>query len=172
MKINKKFAIPLMTIVVVGASFYSASQVFASTDLADYPPMVQRLAERFGLKTDEVKTFFDEERQQRQDDMLSDYSDFLDEAVSSGELTEDKKSLLIAKKKEQQAEMENRQPGTGTREERRAQMQAKRDEMTKWAQDNGIDEKYLFVHGEGEGRGSGRGEGGSGEGFGRRFDSN
>lgn len=172
MKINKKFTIPLMTVMIVGAAAYSASQVFASTDLSNYPPMVQRLAERFGLKTDEVKTFFDEERQNRQDDMLSDYSDFLDEAVSSGELSEDKKSLLIAKKKEQQAEMENRQPGAGDREERRSEMQEKRDEMTKWAKDNGIDEKYLFAHGEGEGRGFGRGEGENGEGFGRRFDSN
>lgn len=169
MKINKKIAIPLMTVVIIGAAAYSASQAFASTDLSNYPPMVQRLAERFGLKTDEVKTFFNEERQQRQDDMLSDYSDFLDEAVSSGELSEDKKSLLIAKKKEQQTEMESRQPGTGEREERRSEMQAKRDELIKWAKDNGIDEKYLFAHGEGEVRGFGRGEG---EGFGRRFDSN
>lgn len=166
MKINKNFTIPLMTVVIVGAAAYSASQVFASTDLSNYPPMVQRLAERFGLKTDDVKTFFDEERQQRQDEMLSDYSKFLDEAVSNGELSEDKKSLLIYKKKEQQAEMENRQPGTGERGERRAQMQAKRDEMTKWAKDNGIDEKYLFAHGEGEGRDFGEGNR-SGEGIGR-----
>lgn len=164
MKVNKKIIIPLLTITVAGAAAYSGSKVFAATTQTNYPPMVERFAEHFGLKVDDVKTFFDEERQQRQQDMLSDYADFLEEAVNSGDLTENQKDLLISKKEEQQKEMANFQPGSENREDRFEKKQARRDELVQWAKDNNIDQKYLFFH-SGE-RGEG-GEGGRGFGMGR-----
>jgi hypothetical protein len=160
MQINKKIAIPLMTVVVLGAAAYSSTQVFADTSSSSYPPMAQRLTERFTLKTEDVKTFFAEERQERQGEMLNDYAALLDKAVANGELSKAKKALLITKKEEQQKQMLLRQPGQGgraDREARRTEMQAKRDELSKWAAANGIDEKFLFMHDAD--RGEGRGEG-------------
>jgi hypothetical protein len=166
MKINKKIAIPLLTFAVVGVTAFSANQAFADTDLSTFPPMVQRLAEKFNLNADEVKTFLDEDRQTQQKEMLSEYETMLSEAVTNGELNEEQKALLLAKKVEQQAQMAARQPGQGNGPENREEMQAKRDEISQWAKDNGIDEKYLFMHGSNEGKGGGR------EGFGRSNRSN
>lgn len=161
MKINKKIAIPVLTFAVVGITAFSAKQAFADTDISTFPPMVQHLVEKFNLNTDEVKTFLDEERQVQQEEMLSEYETMLTEAVNNGELTEDQKALLLAKKAEQQSEMAARQPGQGNGPENRDEMQAKRDELSQWAKDNGIDEKYLFMH-DGEGMRNGE------EGFGRQ----
>lgn len=170
MKINKKIAIPILTFAVIGTTAVTAKRVFAETDTSTFPPMVQRLVEKFNLNADEVKTVLDEERQAQQEDILAQYEKMLDEAVSSGDLTEDQKNLLLAKRQEWQDSMpdpasQGNSTDTTDMESRKAEMDAKRDELKQWASDNGIDEKYLFMFGEGRGHGGPGGPDGQG-GFG------
>lgn len=170
MKINKKIAISILTFAVIGTAAVSAKRVFAETDTSTFPPMVQKLVEKFNLNADEVKTVLDEERQAQQEEMLTQYESMLDEAVGSGELTEDQKNLLLAKRQEWQDYMSTLAPQGGQAngtdmESRRTEMDAKRDELEQWASDNGIDEKYLFMFGEGRGHGGSGGLNGQG-GFG------
>jgi molecular chaperone DnaK (HSP70) len=115
-----------------------------------YPPIVQKIAEKFGLNKDDVMSVFEEVHADRHANMMTIFETKLDQAVKDGKITEDQKQKILDKQEEIQAKMDewkNLNP-----DERKAKMKAYRDELQKWAQDNGI--KFPFW---GLRRGFGRG---------------
>lgn len=173
-KVSKKMILPVLALGAV-VSFAGISAV--SADEADAGPerMIQKLAERFNISQDDLASFFEEERQTRQEERQKDCEDRLTEAVESGELSEEQKQLILAKHEEMRQRMEDERGNRGeeSREEReahRAEMESRRAELEQWAEDNGIDMKYFGgpegPHGP-EGKGGPRG--GSGFGNGRNF---
>ncbi len=163
MKFSKKFIVPAVALgTVVSLAGISA----VSADEADRGPgrMIERLAERFGLDQDDVQSFFDEERQTRQEERQAEYETRLSDAVSAGELTEEQKQLILAKHEEMRTQMENERGNRGeeSREEREAhreEMESRRAELEAWAEENGIDMKYF---GGQDGKGGPRGGFGAG----------
>ena len=146
------------TLGVVGA--VGVSQVYAQ-DATDgtAPLIIQNLAKTFGVSEDEVKTVFDNTRDQRQDEHL-------DELVADGTLTQEQRDALEAKQEEMQTKREEIFNSSMTAEERRTAMQDLHDEMQTWAEDQGIDLPEMGPRG---GIRGGMGEGmmdGSGGGFG------
>lgn len=127
---NAKLLIPLLGLTALLA--FGAYQV--KTVKADenntYPPMVQRLAERFNLNQDEVETVFDEERQGRQQEMKERREERLDQAVSDGVITEEQKTSIVNKWQEIENERE-----------------AHRQEMQAWFEEQGIDHDALMQYG-------------------------
>jgi len=63
----------------------------------EYPPVVQKLVERFGLNEDEVKAVFDEVRTERQAQRQAEREERLDQAVADGVISEEQKNSLQAK---------------------------------------------------------------------------
>jgi len=128
----------LLTLVgFIGPSLIKASEV------TPYPTIVQRLAERFHLNSDEVGQVFAEAREERGRLGQERFEERLEEAVAGGQITTEQKEALMAKKAEMQANREQ------LRESHRKEMEA-------WAKDNNIDLSLLGPIGRG-GRGGGSG---------------
>jgi hypothetical protein len=167
MEKGKKFIIPALALAtVLGGGFWAVSNASAWGN--GQGTMVQRIAEKFNLNKDEVQKVFDENREERQQGMRSNFEERLSEAVSKGELTEAQRNLILAKKEEMEKEREaNREAHKNLSvEERKKKMEERRAEIEKWAEDNGIDVKYL-MGGMGKGGGCDGGCQGQGMGFGK-----
>jgi hypothetical protein len=135
--------------VLLGA--YGLSAIAAETQ-ADYnfPPVIQKLVEKFNLDPAEVDEVLQQDRKEREARRLSIFEDRLEQAVKDGKLTEKQKEAILAKRKEMQAKIENLR-GLSP-EERHEALQQLREEVAAWAKENGIDAKWLLM---GKGRGFG-----------------
>lgn len=141
---NKKVLIPTLGLAaLVVAGILGVSAVRADEN-GTYPPMIESLVERFGLNEDEVKTFFDEQRQERQRQMEQAREERLNQAVADGVITEEQKQAL-----------------QGKWEEMRTKREQHREEMRQWMEDSGIDFEKLAGYGVGCG-GRGFSKGGRG----------
>lgn len=168
----KKTAIVSMALVISGLILLAVagiSQVSAQTTEAQPPQqemsrrggnwfdsLIQKLVEKFSLNKDEVQVVFDEVHEQKQAEMNQRFNEQLNEAVQQGELTEEQKNLIIQKKEEMQKQREEEKDIS--KEELETLREQHRTEMEQWAEDNGIDMKYL-MGGRGPGKGPGMGEG-------------
>lgn len=103
----------------------------------NYPPIVQRLVERFNLDQGEVEQVFDEAREQRRAEMQNRFQERLDQAVTDGQITEEQKQAISAKKAEMQANREEMKDLSF--EEIKELRETHRQEMEAWAEENGID---------------------------------
>ena len=107
----------------------------------NYPPIIQRLVEKFGLNENEVKAVFDEERDEWQQQRQGRFEEQLNQVVSDGKITEEQKQLILAKRTEMQANRNQYQDLSS--EERREKMTEHHGEMKTWAQENGIDISFM-----------------------------
>jgi hypothetical protein len=129
----------------------------------NYPPIVQKLADRFHLNADDVNKVFDKDRQDHQKQMRADFKERLNQAVKDGKITAKQKTAILKKQDELAKEGDDR------------------DELQSWAEKNDIDLETLrslrlgFGGGRGPGgpgRPGGPGGPGGGPGFGRGGFSN
>jgi hypothetical protein len=167
MKFSKKFIVPA---VALGSIVSLAGILAVSAEETDRGPsqMIQKLAERFGLDQGEVQLFFDAERQVRQEERQAEYETRLSKAVESGELSEEQKQLILAKREEMRTQMEGERGNRGKesqeeREAHREAMESRRAELEAWAEENGIDMKYFGGPNGHGGKGGPRGGFGSGQ---------
>lgn len=131
---------------VVGASFFATTQTYAQDKTDMQTNLVQKIASKFNLNKDDVQKVFEEDRQEHHVQMQKDFEDRMSQLVKDGKITEEQKTKILAKFKEMEAshEAEMDQMKSMTREERQAKMKAHKDELEKWAKDNGIDLSVLF----------------------------
>lgn len=113
-----------------------------------YPPIVQKIAERFGLNESDVEDVFDEVHAEHHAEMLANFEDRLSQAVTDGKITEDQKQAILDKHEEFQAKMDEIKDMP--EDERRAAMEQIHEDMKTWADENGIDIP-LFAMGRGPG---------------------
>lgn len=125
---------------------------------ANSETLIQRLVQKFGLKTADVQAVFDTVRSEQQTEMQQKMAERLDTLVSEGKITQAQKELIIAKHTElqKQREADKDELRDLTPEERRAKMEARRSELEAWAKENGIDIQYVVAFGKGRGIGMGR----------------
>ena len=139
---NKKILVPTIALAVLTMVGVVGAKTIKADENNTYPPIVQRLAEKFNLNQDEVKNVFDEERQFRQQDRLNSLEDGLNKAVSDGVITSEQKQAFL--------DMHNNM------QQERGQ---NREEMQTWFSENGIDHdkfsSYIGFMGGGFGRGFG-----------------
>lgn len=143
-----------LILTLAGMGAVSTNQVLAqNTNSNRFSTLVQKIADRFGLRKEDVQTVFDQDRENRQTQMEAKYLAQLDQLVKDGKITEAQKQLIINKRKEmetnRQLEMQSMQGKT--QEERKALMEASKTKMETerktledWATQNGIDVKYLM----------------------------
>jgi hypothetical protein len=164
---NKKIMIPIATIAFVGLGMFAASTVYAETQTDPKDPMttlVQKIADKFGLKQSDVQTVFDQEREARKVKMEEEYESRLTTLVKDGKITEAQKQLILAKHKEletsRQSAMQNEKGKTEEerkkdREANKTKMDTERKELEAWAKQNNIDVQYLMGFGMRGGHGPG-----------------
>jgi hypothetical protein len=137
----------IITVLVLGIA--GAGNTYAQTpSISNENPMtslVQKIAEKFGLKQADVQEVFDQVRKDRESQMQARYEAQLDTYVKEGKITEAQKQLIINKHKELKANMQKEMDTIAemTPEQRKAQHDAKKAELDAWAQANGIDPQYL-----------------------------
>lgn len=156
---KKKIFLPLLAILVVGSGLLMSRVVQAEEGTRPNPfaSLVQKIADKFGLNKDEVQEVVDEvraehqeemqqQREERQAEMETSFEEQLTQAVESGEITKEQKQLILAKREEINASRQTATEGAEdmTEEERRAARETEREELETWAEENGIDMKYLM----------------------------
>jgi hypothetical protein len=121
---------------VASVSAQQAQQDDGSSSLAD------RLATKFNLNKDEVKTEIDAEHEarhaERETEMKQNRETQLQKLVDAGTITADQKAAIIAKQDEIHTKMEELKNNGKTRDENKDAMEALRDEFETWAESQGI----------------------------------
>jgi len=159
-------SVAALTMLLTGA--YFTNQAFAKGGGLGEGDFANRFASHFNLDQSEVEGFMLEERETFKADREAEFTTNLDSAINAGDLTAEQKDLILAKHEELQANHESMpdshenwqdltQEERGTaRDLRQTDREAERAELEAWADDNGIDLKYLNQH-EGGFKGGGRG---------------
>lgn len=160
---NKKTLATFAVVTVLGFGVLGASSVSAqSTTNTQNPmsPLVQKIAEKFGLNQSDVQAVFDEVRKEKPAKMQANSEAQLSQLVTEGKITEAQKQLILQKRAELDAQRKANKESMQnlSEEERKAKMQEEKAALEAWASENGIDSRYLM---------QGRGHGGFG-GFGKR----
>jgi hypothetical protein len=127
-------AIALSILSLIGLAKVSS---ISAEDSQNYPPIIQKLVARFNLDAGEVQKVFDEEREKRQQENQLRFEERLNQVVTNGELTQEQKEAILAKKAEMQAQHEEMKNLSW--EEKRKAMEQEREEMETWAKENGIE---------------------------------
>lgn len=151
---KSKYTIPVIAVIVIGTVLL-VTPAFAETSSTDRTSLIQKIAQKFGIKENELQAVFDEHRQQKHNEMLGRLEDKLNQAVKEGKITEAQKQLILNKHKElaakHQAEMDKWK--NMTPQERRQAKESHKTELEDWAEKNGIDLQYFFRFKGGMGRG-------------------
>lgn len=149
--IMKKVITAGLAVLTLAGSGMIASQAMASETEAQGPmtAIVERISTKFGLNQDEVQSVFTQVREERQADRAAEQEQHLDQLVSDGEITAEQKQLILDKMAEMQSSREEDRDSQRdlSREDRQAEMEARRAEMDAWAEENGIDLEHLNLGG-------------------------
>lgn len=145
---NKKIVLSILGLSLLGLGSFGAIKASAQANNGQYPLIIQKLAEKFGLKQEDIKSVFDQVRTDRVTQMQTKFDDYLSQAVKDGKLTEAQKQLILQKRQEIQAQ----------RQTNMNNHQNLRSSLSDWAKQNNIPIQYLFG-GIGMGRGFGFGHG-------------
>jgi len=153
---KRKIFLPVFLSLAILTVGILATKVKAE-EVGSYPPIVQKIAERFNLNVSDVKQVFDEERDERRADRYARFTERLNDLVSEGKLTEDQKDAVLAKHEEMQNQIEELR--NLSFEERKTKMQEVHDDFKSWAEGQGIDLSTIGPLGGPFGRGMGHGMG-------------
>jgi len=157
---NRRVLYTVFALALFGGSTAVASRVFAQSETALENPksvLVQKIAEKFGLKSTDVQAVFDEEWQVRRNAIEKRFEDKLSALVSDGKITDAQKNAILSKRAELEAKRKSQIDSIKgmTETERKEHMNSERNELEQWASQNNIDMKYMFM--------------GFGKGFGHRM---
>jgi|SRR3989344_7538263 len=134
---KKKLIIPTILVATIAIAGLLSVKVILAQEITSYPPIVQRIAQRFNLPENEVQEVFQEVWDERQAERYANWEDKLNDAVSEGKITQEQKQAILDKYQEMQDKMEsldNLSP-----EERRDEMHKLHDELRDWAEKEGIE---------------------------------
>lgn len=155
-----------VSVFLFGAIALGAFSFIGSASADDSPSrtsLIERLVATFNLKTSDVESVFAEHREERQKKKQAHFEARLSEAVTKGTLTEEQKSLILAKHTELQEKRDALRDTwkNMTREERHTAMEQHRTELDAWMKANHIPDG-IFGLGMGMGK---MGRGGHGTGW-------
>lgn len=111
------------TLGVVGLKTIDAATTMDSS-------IIQNLAEKFNASPKDVKGVFDQTKEERKQERQKAVEDSLNQAVKDGEITEGQKNTILSKQEGIRKKME--------------EVKAGKEDLRKWADENGIDLKDIF----------------------------
>lgn len=113
-------------------------------------PLIQRIADRFGLNESEVAEVFSQYRTEHHLAMQSRFEEHLSLLVKEGKLTQVQADAIIEKHEEMRADHEALI--SASPEERKAYKRSHRATMAAWAAEHGIELSHLKFMSRGEGK--------------------
>src|SRR3989344_2846072 len=130
----------LSSVVMTGLLAVGAIGILPASaqEATDYPTIIQKLAERFGLNVEEVQDVFEEERAEHHAEMLESFEDRLNEAVTEGKITEEQKQTILDKHEELEAKMEELRSQDLTPQQMHQEMRTYHEELKTWVEEQGI----------------------------------
>ena len=132
--IKTKLILPIVGLTITGIIVFGTFNVYAQAQSGKTSGIVQKLAQKFGLKESDVQAVFDQTRIEQKTQMQQKFEDNLTQLVKDGKLTEDQKQLILTKRQELQ----------NLRAQKPNDWQTQKQNLADWAKQNNIDEKYLF----------------------------
>lgn len=150
------------TAFVLGATALGGGIVAYAADMPDddknpMSELVTTIAEKFGLNKDEVQTVVDDVMEAKREEMETKHQEMFQErlakAITDGKLTQAQADVISKKSEEMKSQMEQNWEDHKdlTPEERKTQMETRRAELEKWAEDNGLTKDQLQYLGGGRG---------------------
>ena len=136
-----------MIIVAVSLAFltgvYGTTLASIDSKQGSKTEMIEMLAKKFNLNESEVEDFIkkyrQESRKERRAEMKARFEKRLNNQIELGKLTFEQKNLILNKREELQKKIsQDLKNWSDKREERFNQMEAYREEMREWAENNGI----------------------------------
>lgn len=122
--------------ILVAAAGVASTGVVTATAMAatntgsnTYPPIVQKLADKFHLNPADVQDVFKQNHQDKKGDRQAHLKSVLDQAVKDKKLTQAQEDKLIAKLKSLRTELKS---------ENHQDRKSLHDQLEQWAKDNGI----------------------------------
>ncbi len=145
MHIEKKYFLPVVALTVLSGATVFGANVASAHGQVDGDTLVEKLAAKFNVKTEDVQAVFDENRQEHEAERAKKQEAHLTQLVTDGKLTEDQKNALVAKRQEMEAKRDSMRESLkdATKEERKAAREQHRAEMDQWFKDQGIDRSVL-----------------------------
>lgn len=144
------------SIILGTASLGTLSVPALAVDQTSYPPIVQKLAEKFKLNPEEIQSVFTETRKEE-------HTDNLEGLVEEGKITEEQKAIIDSHHDEMMTKMEALRAENKTREEIHEALEVDREEFKTWLDEQNIELPMGGPRGNGEGiqmrRGFGKGQG-------------
>jgi hypothetical protein len=141
-----KIMVAVLAVTLIGGGLFGVAQAFAQTPDGATPKIVQKIAQKFGLKESDVQAVFDKDWQERQSQREAKFAAKLSQLVQEGKITEAQKQLILQKHQELETNKQAKLPNLKnlTPEQRKTQIQSQRQALDDWAKQNGIDPQYLF----------------------------
>lgn len=140
-----KKLIPVLAGFLIILGLAGTSRVSAGSQDYSFPPIIQKIVDKFGLNKEEVQSLLEESQKEHQEQMQTRLEEQLSQAVSDGKITEEQKTALLAKHQELQEERQANRvgPQNTTPEEMRSAFEQKKAELETWASENNIDPEIL-----------------------------
>lgn len=130
MKYSKIAIITASGAAILGAAGIGATALAATnTGPANYPPIVQKIANTFNLDPAKVNDVFRQQHQANEQKHDEHLKSTLDQAVKDGKITQDQEDKLIAELKTLREQFKD------NKQQNRQDM---KNQLEQWAKDNGI----------------------------------
>lgn len=135
---KKNFLLGLAALSVFAGGLILPSTLVHAEESGNYPPIIEKLAQRFGLDREEVKSVFEEERTMREQERSERMEERLDTLVNDGVITEEQRQMLLQKLDLLRTKMSG--ASDFSHEERHAAMKQAHDELKSWLEDQGLED--------------------------------
>lgn len=122
---NKKVIIASVALGVLLLAAVVGAGAAVAKSTSSYPPIVQKLADKFNANPDEVKGVFEQAREERRQEAQARFEEQLNKAVEDGKITKEQKEVILKKEAEIQKKQE--------------EVQELRQELKTWVDENNID---------------------------------
>lgn len=148
MKVKKSLLVAGAVATMGSAGILGTHLVAAATNTSN-DSLVDKIAQKFNLKTEDVQAVFDQNRADKQAERDTRIEQKLSQDVTAGKITADQKDIILAKLKELQANFEANRDALKdkTPAERKTAMDALHVQLDQWASDNNIPTQYLHMFG-------------------------
>lgn len=132
----------LAVVSLAGLGTAGIASATTDTSTSSGSSIIEKLATKFNLNTDEVKAVFEEDRTAREAERAADRATDIADAVKDGDITQEQADHITAALKE----IDTLRGATSPRDEDdtvRDQIRDKMDELRDWMEDNDVDMDLL-----------------------------
>lgn len=146
----KKLIIPVLVITVAGAVLFTSVGAIHAQGTGPFNGLAQAIAGKFGLSESDVQneiTAYMQTQKANRPSPTQMEKTRLDKLVSQGKITSAQETLILSELTTLQSQFNPSSLKGMTQAQRQAAMQSEKNEITTWANSNGINPTYVMPFG-------------------------